>query len=136
MHRKMYKQGSLLAMLAVMFGAFGAHILKDMLEPETLAGFQTATQYQMVHAIALIITGLKYRHYKSNKLVWASYAFLSGIVCFSGSIYLRVILGLMGIEGNLMLALVTPVGGMLFMLGWLMLFLSIPSSVQEQQKSE
>ena len=72
------------ALLAVILGAMGAHLLKDLLPPEDLASFETAVRYQMYHALALLILGLTGK--VDSKLV--STLFIIGICLFSGSIYL------------------------------------------------
>lgn len=113
--------------VAVVLGAFGAHLLKQYLSPELLAGYQTAVQYQMIHGIGLFIAGLLYKHYHSKKMLLAARLFLFGILCFSGSIYLRVVVGFWGIKSLGLVNLVTPLGGVLFIAGWLLLFVAIPS---------
>lgn len=126
MQRTFFKLAAMFAMLSVILGAFGAHALKDYLSEQSLAGFQTATTYMMTHAIAIFIVGMMYRHYKKKTMVWSGNFFAMGIILFSGSIYLRLVFQLWGYEKLSLIALVTPMGGGLFILGWLLLFLSIP----------
>ncbi|MEY4628470.1 MAG: hypothetical protein RLZZ595_796 [Bacteroidota bacterium] len=127
MHRRLFKTGALVLGLAVVLGAFGAHLLKQYLSPELLAGYQTAVQYQMVHGIGLFIAGFLYKQYHNKKMVLAGRLFLYGILCFSGSIYLRVVVGFWGITSLGLVNLVTPLGGVLFIAGWLLLFVTVPS---------
>ncbi len=97
--------------LAVIAGAFAAHGLKGALAPELLEAFKTGAQYHLSHALAIGLAALV-------PGVWAGRAawlFLIGIVLFSGSLY---ILALSGIRG---FCLVTPFGGVAFILGWLAL---------------
>jgi len=108
--------GSFLAFLAVLAGAFGAHGLKTRLEPEALDIYQVAVRYQMYHSLALILVGVLSYH-TSSKLTAAAWAFLSGIVIFSGSLYLLALTGLRW------LGAVTPLGGVAFLIGWLILAL-------------
>lgn len=109
--------GTVAAGLAVAFGAFGAHGLKDKLEPEEIEVFKTAVQYQMYHAIALIFTGMMLKSKPSKNLANAAVCFLLGIILFSGSLYLMT-LARLG-TGNLdWLGPITPIGGASFLIGW------------------
>lgn len=111
--------GSLTAMLAVMLGAFGAHGLKALYNEQQLSWFDTAYQYQMIHAVALILTGLLANASNTGKwLKPAAYSFLCGIIFFSGSLY---ILSATQIR---MLGAITPIGGLLFIMGWAFLALA------------
>lgn len=133
MHRTFFRLASIFAMLSVILGAFGAHALKDYLDEKSLNGFQTATTYMMTHAIALFIVGMMYRHYKTKTMVWSGNFFVMGIILFSGSIYFRQILMLWGYEKLSIIALVTPLGGLMFILGWLFMFISIPQRVHAEK---
>lgn len=102
--------------LAVALGAFAAHGLRARLAPDMLAIFQTGVQYQMYHALAMFGVGLLCMHITDSALLRASaWSFLAGILIFSGSLY---ILSLSGIRW---LGAITPIGGVGFILGWLML---------------
>lgn len=133
MHRKLFRIAAFIMMLAVALGAFGAHLLKQLLTPSLLEGYQTATYYQMIHAIGMFIAGFLYKQYHNKKMWIAGQLFLFGIICFSGSIYLRVILSFAGYTSLGLFNLVTPMGGVLFMLGWFWLLLSISSKHAEKQ---
>lgn len=135
MHRKLFSIAAFLMMLAVALGAFGAHLLKQLLTPSLLEGYQTATYYQMIHALGMFIAGFLYKQYHNKKMWVAGQLFLFGIVCFSGSIYLRVILSFAGYTSLGLFNLVTPLGGVLFMLGWLWLLLSISSKRGEKERN-
>jgi uncharacterized membrane protein YgdD (TMEM256/DUF423 family) len=100
--------GSLLALAAVAAGAFGAHALRGALPPERLEVFETAVRYQMYHAFATLVAGIVGAHR-------AAWAFVGGVVLFSGSLYLLVLTGRRGFGA------VTPVGGVLFLVGWWLL---------------
>ena len=136
MHRRFLKIGALVLGVAVVLGAFGAHLLKPYLSVDLLAGYQTATLYQMVHGIGIFIAGLLYKHYHNKKIRIAGYLFLFGILFFSGSIYLRVVIGFFGIKSLGLFNLVTPLGGLLFMAGWLLIFISIPSTVNRENSKK
>lgn len=126
MQRTFFRTAAILAMFSVILGAFGAHALKEYLTEQSLDSFQTATTYMMSHAIALFIVGNMYRHYKKKTMVWSGNFFVMGILIFSGSIYLRIVLTYLGFEKLYLVNLITPFGGLMFILGWLMLFISIP----------
>lgn len=112
--------GAAFAMLAVMIGAFAAHGLKQMLGAYSLAIIETATKYQMYHAIALLIVAVlsTYPQLSKRWLRFSAIAFVIGIILFSGSLYL---LALTGIKS---LGMVTPIGGVFFILGWLALIVA------------
>lgn len=113
--------GAINAFLAVAFGAFGAHALKEKLSEKYLAIWETAVQYQMYHAIGLIIIGiLMSTNIIGNvpQLSWAGYLMLAGIVLFSGSLY---VLSLSGIG---ILGAITPIGGVAFLAAWVLVIVS------------
>jgi uncharacterized membrane protein YgdD (TMEM256/DUF423 family) len=107
--------GSLLAALAVGLGALGAHALKSQLTAEQLVTYHTAVQYQMYHAIGLILIGLLSFHRQSRFFDAAGWSMLVGIILFSGLLY--VWLG----TGRRFFVYPVPVGGVAFIIGWLLL---------------
>lgn len=109
--------GALFGMLGVMAGAFGAHGLKEVLEPGDLQTFETAVRYQMYHALALVGLGLMPRAC-SRTWLFAGWSFVTGIVIFSGSLYALVL------SGAHWLGAITPIGGTLMILGWALLALA------------
>jgi uncharacterized membrane protein YgdD (TMEM256/DUF423 family) len=106
--------GSLLAALAVGLGAIGAHALKSQLTAEQLATFQTAVQYQMYHAIGLVLVGLLGLYQRSPWLDGAGWAMLVGIILFSGLLYAWLA------TGRRFFVYPVPVGGIAFIVGWLL----------------
>ena len=107
--------GAVSGAISVMLGAFGAHALKSRLSADALSAFQTAVQYQMVHSLALVAVGLwLVRHPEDMLSRYAAFAFCFGILFFSGSLY-GLTLG-----GPRLLGPVTPIGGTLFIAGWLL----------------
>jgi uncharacterized membrane protein YgdD (TMEM256/DUF423 family) len=107
------KVGAVLALLAVALGAFGAHSLREIVSPERLQTFETGVRYQMYHALALLImSALPLKNYR------AAWFILVGTVIFSGSLYVLV-LSNVGIFGA-----ITPVGGVLQLVGWALLIFS------------
>jgi uncharacterized membrane protein YgdD (TMEM256/DUF423 family) len=109
--------GGLLAALAVGLGAIGAHALKTRLAAEQLATFHTAVQYQMVHAIGLVLVGLLGLRRRSRWFDAAGWTMLLGILLFSGFLFAWVATGCRALVHPV------PVGGVAFILGWLMLAL-------------
>jgi uncharacterized membrane protein YgdD (TMEM256/DUF423 family) len=108
--------GSINALLAVALGAFGAHVLKERLSSEMLAVFQTGVQYQMYHALALILVAILSNQLSRSRAVGsAGWLFFYGIILFSGSLYA---LSLSGIK---VLGAITPLGGLAFLAGWIIL---------------
>jgi uncharacterized membrane protein YgdD (TMEM256/DUF423 family) len=105
--------GSILGLLGVVFGAFGAHALRSRLSPEMLVVFETAVRYQMYHTFAILIVAAAIgRIGDASWLVMAGWFFFAGILLFSGSLYA------LALSGVGMLGAVTPVGGLLFLIGW------------------
>jgi uncharacterized membrane protein YgdD (TMEM256/DUF423 family) len=123
--------GSLLAALAVVLGAFGAHALKEKLTPESLQIFETGVRYQMYHSFALIFVFLLSSKINSPALNYSGYFFIAGIVLFSGSVYLLACRELLGIEGwKNVLGPITPLGGLCFIIGWVcMIVASVKSNI-------
>jgi uncharacterized membrane protein YgdD (TMEM256/DUF423 family) len=108
--------GSGFAFLGVALGAFGAHALRGRLAPEMLAIYQTGVQYQMFHALGLVLIGAVADRLDAARLVaWATGLLASGVLLFSGSLYALAWTGARG------LGAVTPLGGVCFLLGWLLL---------------
>ena len=128
MHKLFLSIGSLLGGIAVALGAFGAHGLKKIVPPETVNTFQTGVQYQMYHALALIAVDIAFERFPNKSMTWAGICFGIGILLFSGSLYLLTILkatGKVGLEG---LGIITPFGGLFFIVGWVLLFVGVMKS--------
>ncbi len=113
--------GALNALLSVAFGAFGAHMLEGRVADKYLDTWQTAVQYQMFHAIGLMAVAILMSSSllgPLSSLNWAGYLMLAGIIIFSGSLY---VLSLTGIS---ILGAITPIGGVAFIAGWIMLIVA------------
>ncbi|WP_088007662.1 DUF423 domain-containing protein [Indiicoccus explosivorum] len=118
--------GAVNAFLSVALGAFGAHALEGRVEDKYLATWQTAVQYQMFHATGLLIVGLLMSAAligPLSSLSWAGYLLLAGIIIFSGSLY---VLSLTGIS---ILGAITPIGGLAFLAGWVMLIVAVSKAL-------
>lgn len=112
--------GSALGLSAVAIGAFGAHALKATLTATgRLETYELAVQYQFYHALAMLLVGSLMPHYGTAPLRYASLSFFAGTLLFSGSLYVLSFTGL-GVLGA-----ITPLGGVLFMVGWGLMFAGI-----------
>ncbi|SDO61593.1 DUF423 domain-containing protein [Alkalicoccus daliensis] len=112
--------GGVMSFLFVAIGAFGAHALAAKLE-ETgrTATFETGVQYHMIHALAIVAVAILTQHLSSNGLLHgAGWSFFIGIIIFSGSLYA---LSLTGIR---VLGAITPIGGVAFLVGWVLLIIA------------
>lgn len=126
-----------LGALTVALGAFGAHALKAVLSPAALITYETAVRYQMYHVVALLITGILMNKAASPKeqklLTRAGLFFIDGIVLFSGSLYFILAKPFLGIEGLPWVGVITPMGGLLWMVAWVLLALSQLPSVENSK---
>ncbi len=104
--------GAIFAGLAVATGAFAAHGLRERLSPRILEVFETGAQYQMYHSIALIFVGLSSMYVRSTALTVAGTSFVIGILHFSGSLFA------LALSGVTRLGMITPIGGVAFLVGW------------------
>lgn len=111
--------GAINGLIAVALGAFGAHGLEGKITDKALNTWEKAVQYQMFHTMALIVTGILLAKITNSGLVWAGGLFLFGIILFSGSLYLYAV------SGVKVLAMITPFGGVLFLIGWILLGYSV-----------
>ncbi len=121
MDKKIYSTAALLGMIAIILGAFGAHALKALLTPEQLVTFETGVRYQMYHALFLLFIGnMSSLSLKSKKYIYG--LVLPGVVLFSGSIYLLATNSLTVFDFRI-IGFVTPIGGFLLILSWIVLFM-------------
>ena len=119
MNKRILTLSALLGALAVVLGAFGAHALKSMISPEALENWKTAVNYQFIHVLALFGLSLM----PENRLVKAaSWCFGLGILFFSGSLYLLSLREIADLPLSV-LGPITPLGGLLFIVAWFLLFL-------------
>ncbi len=113
---------AIMGLIAVLLGAFGAHGLKNQVDPESINSFTTGVRYQMYHAIVCLIIGnMSVLQDTVKKRIF--YFFTGGIILFSGSIYLLVIDEIIGISLS-SIAFITPLGGLLLIIGWIFCILS------------
>lgn len=111
--------------LAVILGAFGAHALKERLDAYSLEIFNKGVQYQFYHVIALFAVVFLADKMQTKTLSFAGWFFTAGILFFSGSLYLLATRSLLGTDGlTPILGPVTPLGGLCFIIGWVLLLIS------------
>ena len=112
--------GGFNAALVVLLGAIGAHGLKERLTAEMLAVYQTGVHYHLFHALGLRAVGLVALHRPASAyLKWSGWLMLAGIVLFSGSLYV------LSISGLRWLGMVTPLGGLSFILAWALFVIAV-----------
>ena len=114
--------GAISGALGVMIGAFGAHGLKDKLSAEMLPVYQTGVQYHFYHCFALLVVGLLAMKFPSGLLTSSGWSFVVGTLLFSGSLYA------LSISGISKLGAITPIGGLFFIVGWVLLVLAVLKS--------
>ncbi|ERN51669.1 hypothetical protein BTR22_03605 [Alkalihalophilus pseudofirmus] len=112
--------GSIVMALSVAIGAFGAHGLEPRLSERMMKNYQTGVQYHMIHGIGLLIVGIvALKLTSSSMLNGAGWSFLIGIILFSGSLYA------MALTGITKLGAITPIGGLAFIVGWVLLGVAV-----------
>jgi len=131
MHKNFLITAAFLGSLSVMMGAFAAHKLKEIFEPEILQVFETAVRYQVYHSFALLAVGMLYKEFPVRQLVWAGNLFIAGIILFSGSLYVLCIVKHFEVNA-LWVGAITPFGGACFIVGWLMIALGVSKKTTAQ----
>ena len=115
--------GATLGALAVVLGAFGAHALNSLLEKSgRIETYDTAVKYHFFHVIALLIVGILMFYFTNKWLIYSGWAFVVGIVVFSGSLYALCL------TGWTKLGMITPLGGLALIAGWLFMLIAILKS--------
>lgn len=122
MHKRLLITAAVSGGLSVALGAFGAHTLKQYLDPQLLTTFETGVRYQFYHVFAIALAGILYQSYPDRKIILAGNLFLLGTCLFSGSLYL------LSISGIRWLGVITPLGGLAFIAGWVLLVRAIGAS--------
>ncbi len=122
MYKTILKAGIVFCIFSVLLGAFAAHGLKKILSTNSIITFETGVRYQFYHAFALIIAALLFKQINAQKIKWAAIFFTAGIFLFSGSLYLLALMPQYPFIGA-----ITPLGGISFIVGWIMLLLAVNS---------
>ena len=113
--------GAISGCLVVILGAFGAHGLKDVFDEYEKSIYEKAVLYHMFHTMAILVVGLIKKIQPEMQLSVAGWAFIFGIILFSGSLYI------LSVTGIKLLGMITPIGGILFIIGWVILLLKVRS---------
>ncbi len=121
MERKITITATIIGILSIILGAFGAHALKKILTVEQISTFETGVKYQMYHALFLLYLGLSSISEKAKKIIYNLVVF--GILFFSGSIYLLATKNFTHLDFKL-IGILTPIGGLLFILAWIVLMIN------------
>lgn len=116
MDRKLAITAIILIVLGVVLGAFGAHGLKDIVAPEKIASYEVGVRYQIYHGLALLVIALNAKCF-DKRLKLFNGLILAGVVLFSGSIYLLALNEVVSVDLKF-LGPVTPIGGVLMIMGW------------------
>ena len=128
MNKPFIQIAALLGALSVILGAFAAHGLKETVSADALQIFETGVRYQMYHVFALAITGIIFAEAKEKLARRAGNLFIAGIILFSGSLYALTFAVNAGNISLERVGIITPIGGLCFILGWILLALSLRKS--------
>lgn len=135
MHRSFLVTAAALSGLAIILGAFGAHGLKQIVPADAVSTFETGVRYHFYHSIALLIAGMLFEKFRNKWVRWAGYSFIIGIILFSGSLYLLTFLKATNSVGLSGIGIITPIGGVFFIAGWISLMVGFMAKGQSPLKS-
>ncbi|MDR4495348.1 MAG: DUF423 domain-containing protein [Nitrospirales bacterium] len=110
--RSLFMCGAILSLLGVAAGAFGAHGLRPILTEQMMAVFETSVRYHLVHGLAILIAGFSGHLFRHRGFLWAGRSFILGVFVFSGSLYT------LSLSGIRTFGILTPFGGLAFLIGW------------------
>jgi uncharacterized membrane protein YgdD (TMEM256/DUF423 family) len=125
MNKNFLSIAALLGALSVVLGAFAAHKLKEIVSPDAVAVFETGVRYQFYHVFALLMVALLSEKFSNKWMIWAGNCFITGIILFSGSLYLLTALKAAESLHLKFVGIITPVGGLFFIAGWLFLWIGV-----------
>ena len=123
MHKFFLQLAAVMGALAVALGAFGAHALKRVASEAAVNIFETGVRYQFYHVFALALAGILFRDFSNKWMLWAGNLFLTGIILFSGSLYILTWLKASSKQGLDWVGIITPFGGIAFIAGWVCMFI-------------
>lgn len=135
MHRGFLITASSLLAVAVILGAFGAHGLKNILAPEAIGTFETGVRYHFYHAFALLAVAIVYGSFRNKWIKYSGYAFILGIILFSGSLFLLTAIKATNTVGLSGIGIITPIGGLCFVAGWFMFIFGVAARNDTSLKS-
>jgi uncharacterized membrane protein YgdD (TMEM256/DUF423 family) len=123
MHKGFIKTAAIIGVLSVALGAFAAHALKEAISDYAVNIFETGVRYQFYHVFALLAAGILYKDFQNKFIRWSGIFFIGGIILFSGSLYCLTFIKGAVLPGYNWIGVITPIGGLLFILGWTFLFI-------------
>jgi uncharacterized membrane protein YgdD (TMEM256/DUF423 family) len=123
MNKRIILTASFFGALAVVLGAFGAHGLKNVVNNESLNVWAKGVEYQFYHVFALLFLST-FARFRTKLIDWSFYCFTAGIILFSGSLYLLATREAIGLAFVNYIGPITPIGGLFFIAGWILLFLA------------
>jgi uncharacterized membrane protein YgdD (TMEM256/DUF423 family) len=122
MHKAFIKTAAVFGAVCVVLGAFASHTLKQHISGEAVSIFETGVRYQFYHVFALFTAGILYKDFRNKFIKWSGIFFIAGIILFSGSLYLLTYIKGTGMQRFNWVGVITPLGGLSFILGWICLF--------------
>ena len=125
MNKSFIHSAAWLGAFSVALGAFGAHGLRGIVSDLAVATFETGVRYQFYHVFGLLFLGILYKEFGNSLLQWAGRLFIAGIILFSGSLYVLTFLKAAVIPGYNWIGAITPIGGIAFIAGWILLFFGV-----------
>ena len=125
MHKGFIKTAAVLGLLSVALGAFAAHALKEKISDYAVNIFETGVRYQFYHVFALLAAAIIYKDFSNGFMRWSGILFITGIILFSGSLYILTYIKGVVMPGYTWIGVITPIGGLLFMVGWVFLFIGV-----------
>ena len=128
MHKFFLQIAAVAGALAVGLGAFGAHALKKMVSDVAVNIFETGVRYQFYHVFALALSATLYKEFTNKWMVWSGNMFILGMILFSGSLYVLTYIKATVKPGMDWIGIITPLGGLAFIAGWVCMLVSIYKS--------
>jgi uncharacterized membrane protein YgdD (TMEM256/DUF423 family) len=125
MHKGFLKTASIFGLISVALGAFAAHSLKQHISDYALGIFETGVRYQFYHVFALLASGILYKDFQNKFIKLSGALFITGIILFSGSLYLLTYIKAAMVPGYNWVGAITPFGGLCFIVGWVFLFAGV-----------
>jgi len=125
MHKGFIRTAAIIGLLSVALGAFAAHALKESISDYAVNIFETGVRYQFYHVFALIAAGILYKDFPNTFIRWSGIFFIAGMILFSGSLYFLTYIKGAVMPGYKWIGVITPIGGLAFILGWLSLFIGL-----------
>ena len=136
MHKRFIRIAAVFGFLSVALGAFAAHYLKEHISDYAVNIFETGVRYQFYHVFALFSAGILYKEFPNRFIRWAGIFFIVGIILFSGTLYCLTYIKGAVMPGYKWIGAITPIGGLLFILGWIFLFIGCFKKSISHSKSQ